>query len=253
MKKLGCICAVALLLFFMGMIGALPLFEPPLLLLFGWTISAVRFVHAWHFSAGAVALFVFAVILLVTGSHAFLRWLYRSAHRDQANAGAAPTGWRWKWTLCGYGIGACSLIAIACVVLTIHQVYWMSRSSEPWYENRSATFLVLSYTAHGLTETADACGWDSTKTRAAFWAGTGYGRPPGELLQPIWIPRDQTTLQAILLVPRQELTNRVNRFALMQPGTNIVLQPLGTLPTTLARLGVMPKPQKADKPEPLLP
>ena len=257
MKRFG--CTVLLLLggvFAFFLLSLAPhLLGPPILLLFGWVPALGRFVRAWHAGPGAVALFALATLVLVAGGHRFLRWLAAGLKKAEGSDGTAPGRWRWRWTACGFGLAFCALVAVVCVVLTVHQLHWMSKSSEPWFVNLTARRLTWLRAAHDLELVAQTNHWDSGKTRAAFWKMASYGAdmPDWESLETVWVEKDAQTLRAIVLVPRDLGQRSVGRFTLLQPGMNHTMQSLEALPAVLASFGLSPPELKPEPRTPLLP
>ena len=167
-SRLAVLFGIALLFLFLIFPGHL-LVAPIILritLLIGWWPSMVRLIRAWHPGAGGIALFVFAVVLLVAGSHSFLRWLYASLRNG--NDSRWPANWRWKWTVCGLAMLACALLAICSLVLTTHQIYWISKSSDPLFAAPFRKRNEVRGEAISLQMDADKLQWDSAKTRESF-------------------------------------------------------------------------------------
>jgi hypothetical protein len=241
MKRVLLRLAVLLILLLIG-VGFVPAISAPLVaavtLLLGWWPSMVRLIGAWHPSRNGIALFVFAVILLVAGSHSFLRWLYASL-RNQSDS-RWPAYWRWKWTVCGFAMLACGLLAICCLVLTTHQIYWISKSSDPLFADPFRKGLTV---AMELQTKADELRWNSLKTHEAFLRNDLYGGSArsediaAETIQPVWIEKDSQTLRAIVLIPRRPLFRTTAWVAVVQPGTNYFVK-LDELPQVLASFGI---------------
>lgn len=66
---------------------------------------------------------VYAVLLLA-GSHLFLRWLYREMSKGR---------WRFGWTLAGFLIVLLMFVAGTAAVGVVHQVTWLARSPRPMF------------------------------------------------------------------------------------------------------------------------
>src|SRR5436309_2896101 len=77
-------------------------------------------------------------LLLIAGSHLFLRWLYREM--KGANDASNRDTWKWRWTLSGFSIVVLMFAAGIAVTGVAHQVTWMSRSGEPLYRKGSARY-----------------------------------------------------------------------------------------------------------------
>lgn len=243
---------VAVFLFFILMIGP-GLLAAPIILLVGWWSSMARLIKAWHPGSVGVALFVLAVVLMVAGTHWFLRWVYASARHPAADR--VSTEWRWKWTLCGFGVLTCSLLAICAMVLTTHQTYWISKSSDPLFSDPFRERLRTLSIAVNLQRQADELQWDSIKTRECFLQknSTVSGQPATEAIQPVWIEKDEHSLRAIILIPRRPLHRATARLAVLQPGTNFTTHRLEELPTVLASLGIDQTSHNPSGPVSLLP
>jgi len=210
-------------------------------LLLGWWPSMFRLIGAWHPSAVGIALFVFAAIVLVAGSHSLLRWLYAGLrNRDDSRW---PVAWHWKWTICGFAMLACALVAICSLVLTTHQVYWISKSSDPLFADPFRKGLGVRRVARELQMKADDLLWNSVKTHEAFLQNDLATRSPrsedlpAETIQPVWIEGNSQTLRAIVLIPRRPLFHATAWVAVLQPGTNCAVEP-DQLPQVLASFGI---------------
>lgn len=149
----------------------------------------------------------------------------------------------------------CSLIAICSLVLTFHQLYWISRSSEPFFANPLREKAGLIILADSLKTDADEAEWDLVKTRDAFWRrNSEIARlPAAELVQPVWIPQDETRLRAIVLVPRHPAYRSSALVAILQPGTNRLTRHLNELPDVLNAFGLRASAQAVPQKPALLP
>jgi hypothetical protein len=212
--------------------------EPPITLLIGWWPSGVRMLQACHPHPTGAVWFLLAVIVLVAGTRAFLQWL--TVKWRGKSDGAVASGWRWKWTVCGFGIVFCSLVAISSLVLTTHQLYWLSKSSDGLFGDPWIRFPGLHAAARELNNTADDLEWDNSKTRQAFEkAGrVNFGQPVWEETQAVWIEQDEHHLRAVVLIPRHPVHRRWARIAVVQPGTNCAWYELDKLPEVLAAFGI---------------
>jgi len=172
---------------------------------------------------------------MVAGSHAFLRWLYASGRGGKDSHW--PDEWRWRWTVCGFAMLTCTLLAIGSAILTTHQIYWLSKSSDPLvsdpFRERYGALMVIG----SLRKEADELQWDSVKTRESFDNVMISGQPAIETLQPVWVERDDHSLRAIILIPRRPLQRAKARLAILQPGKYFTTN-LDELPRVLASFGI---------------
>jgi hypothetical protein len=225
---------IVLFLVFVGETGPLLV---PMTLLTGWVFSVARLVNAWHPATEVVAMAGLGVIVLLAGSHAFIWWLASHLLSDEKDS--RQVVWSWKWTLCGFGIAFCALLAIGAAMLTTHQIYWLSRSTEPWYVSSRQRF-ESALVAMKLRKEAEALQWDSAGTRAAFWRmRSGNDQPVCESIQPVWVERDMKTLRAVLLIPRRKIPGDKTRIAIIQPEDKYYSgEKLEALPQVLASFGI---------------
>ncbi len=246
------IAALVVLLAFIVLIGP-GLLAAPIALFIGWVFSVARLLRSWHPSARSVLLFALATILLVAGTHGFMRWLYSFPKRKEDSR--LPSDWPWKWTLCGYGMTFCTLVAVGSLVLTTHQLYWLSKASDPLFTDPIRERLPSLVAARTLQNLAEEARWDIVKTRAAFWqqASAAGGQPAMETLQAVWIEQDGGRLRAVVLIPRRPLHRTRARVMVVQPGTNLVTRNLDELPQVLASFGIGNIARASKTPVPLLP
>lgn len=230
--KVGIFFAVISLL-----LGLVAPFQVPLTLLFGWAPSSARLLGAWHPNLQTMAMLGLALIGLVAGTHGFMRWLYASLADDGKNP-RFPI-WPWRWSLCGFGIAFCALLAMGAAMLTTHQIYWLSKTDQPWFVSSRQRFEIL-LAAIEFRKQAETLRWSSAETRAAFWGmRLSNSQPVGEQFQPVWIEKDKTTLQAVLLIPRRRAFEGRAGFVVIQPGNKYYeRQKLESLPTVLASFGI---------------
>jgi hypothetical protein len=59
-----------------------------------------------------------------------------------------------------------------------------------------------------------------------------------EVFQPVWIGGEAHRLSAIILIPRRPMHRAKAKFALVQPGTNLVMKGLEELPQVLRSFGI---------------
>jgi prepilin-type processing-associated H-X9-DG protein len=102
-----------------------PLLKPVFL---GWAIYLMRVLPMARVNWGAVVYAGVCLILLVGGSHLFLRWLYRGLH---------DASWRLKWTLSGSTVIALLFFASMSVMGLAHQTAWLITSPYPLTERRA--------------------------------------------------------------------------------------------------------------------
>jgi len=223
---------ISVCLFFILLIGP-GLLNAPITLLIGWWSSAALLLRGWHPGSTGVVLFILAALFLVAGTHRFLNWVY-TAQTTADNS--ALGGWRWKWTLCGFGGITCTLFAICAMVLTTHQLYWMSRSSDPLFTDPFRERVRRLRFALDLQKKAEELKWDTAKTRECFQQDSfiGSGRSAAEAVQPVWIERDERSLRAIILIPRHPLNRTAAGLTVLQPGSDPAKYGLDELPRVLA-------------------
>jgi hypothetical protein len=246
------VIALAVVLFFILMVEP-GLLAAPITLFIGWWASLIRFWKAWHSNAYAVWLFIFALVALVGGAHFFMRWLYASLRNKPENA--LPSQWPWKWTLCGCAMLFCALLAIFSVVLTTHQIYWISKSTDPLLADPFRERISILYAAKTLQKDAEELHWDSAKTRASFWQGkrASIGQPALEVIQPVWIEKDDHTLCAVILIPRRPMFRATTKLVVIQPGSDLAMRNLNELPQVLASFGIGNITEGSNRPTTLLP
>jgi hypothetical protein len=236
------VVALAVFLFLTLLIGPQILAAPVMLLaalFLGWVPSAARLWRAWHPGLPSVLLFFLATAAMVAGTHRFLKWLNTAIQGEREEVAARP--WPWKRTLCGFGMLFCALVAICSLVLTVHQVYWMSTSPDPLFSDPTRDRMATVIAATDLKRNAEESQWDSVKTRAAFFRTKSLTRQVAvaEVFRPVWIEQDDHRLRAVILIPRHPLQRASASFALVQPGANLKTERLETLPQVLASFGIV--------------
>jgi len=214
------------------------LYAPPFALCFGWISAMLRYVAVWHPSLSSIIWFSAALATLIVGAHLFLGWLYSSIRGEQL--GSLPVNWRWKWTLCGFGAAACSLLAIVCIVLTTHQVFWMSKSSDSLLVELTIDRAVIRSVAQDLKRAAEAEHWDSGKIRAGFYRQQDaiLKGVAVEGFEPVWVSGDNQSLRAIILSPRSPLHRSTASVIVIAPDKENAAHPLDELQQVLVSLGV---------------
>jgi len=209
----------------------------PITLVFGWWPSMLRLCSRVHLAAGRMALLSIAIFALVAGSHFFLRWIYAELGNS---AGSSPRRWRVKWTLCGFGILLCTLAAIGSAILTTHQLFWLSRSSDPLLAETVRERIRVLQLADHLQEFAEENSWEPEKVREAFLNDRELraGQSPMEILQPVWVRKDSQSLEAIVLIPRRPLFRSSARIVVLQSGAKPAYHEMDELSEVLARFGL---------------
>jgi hypothetical protein len=210
----------------------------PYTLLVGWVPSAGRILHSWHAALGGELWLAFALVVFVVGVHWFSRWVFAAKRRNEQ--GAHSLAWRWKWTLCGFGLVSCALLAMGSLILVTHQLYWMSRTADPVitpYPDREAR---SQYSIAELTTAAAReADWETARTQTAFSNLLGYERTPAsEYVQAVWIEANPGKLRAILLIPRKPLVFARARFFVIEAAGSTRFYPLDRLQEMLAGFGL---------------
>jgi prepilin-type processing-associated H-X9-DG protein len=103
-------------------------------LLVGWVDFLRRVLPQVHVRWDLVASALFYAAVLVAGSHAFLRWLYREMSGPCVAGGSpSPGAWRLRWTLGGFAIIALMFTAGMAAIGVAHQTAWLVTSREPLF------------------------------------------------------------------------------------------------------------------------
>lgn len=212
-------------------------------LLDGWWFSGWRLIDAWRPGASGSGYFFLGLAVTVAGTHRFLSWVCSA--REGAE-GSPPVRWRWKWTLCGFGMLACILAAICSLVLTTHQVYWISKSTDPILVDPFKERLKLAQLSE-LQQQAEELQWNTAKLRELFGKDAlgDSGGSALEAVQPVWIENRDGSLRAVILVPRHPLIRANAPLIVLQPGTKSTAHRLKDLPRVLASLEVPGSPKRA--------
>jgi len=96
--------------------------------LFGWIhflIHAVPQIRVRWAPIGSTAVYV---VMLLSGSHYFLRWLYR-----EMRGSAVPPNWNWRWTIGGFLIIVLMFTSGMAAIGAAHQTAWLVNSPEPLF------------------------------------------------------------------------------------------------------------------------
>ena len=98
-------------------------------MLFGWVpflIHAVPQIRVRWSPIGSTAVYI---VLLLSGSHYFLRWLYR-----EMRGSAVPPNWNWRWTVGAFLIIVLMFTSGMAAIGAAHQTAWLVNSTEPLYK-----------------------------------------------------------------------------------------------------------------------
>jgi hypothetical protein len=224
------IIAILVILFLMVFIPTLVIvtFQLAYIALFGWISSFIRLVQRFEHHHSSLTWFALAAMGLFFGAHFFLRWVY--SHRRASSTDRSSRVWPLRWTACGFGIMACTLIAAACAVLTVHQSFWLARSSEPMfapvnpYLQFSDAFSIASMTSTNRLRTG--------QIRAR------YDRTMLEEARVLVVGEENEPVRAVIVIPRHPLIRSAARVYLMEHGTDVVSTNLNGLPEILDRYGI---------------
>jgi hypothetical protein len=202
----------------------------------GWAFSLARLLRSVRLDFESLMLPALALVILVAGSHGFARWLHASA--GSATNPETAAHWRWRWTLSGFGILFLTLLAIGSGILATHQVFWLSKSSEPWFVALRGQQLFLMGAANQLQIEATKEDWDREKAQEAFLRLELQNKIAWEELDPIWVEAGSNRLSAIVLIPRKPASGQPARFILIRPEVRWETLPLEKLPSVLGSLGL---------------
>jgi hypothetical protein len=237
--KIVILVVMALVLWFV--VGPV-LLAVPITLLYGWLPALFRLLRAWRFGPSAALLYGLTAAIVLFGTHYFLRWLYAGSGESQKTQALR---WPWKWTVCGFGILFCTLLAVSSGILTTHQLYWISKSADPLVADEITAGSRCFTVASGLQARAEDAQWDGARVRASFEAfhlssilGSDKGGPALEKVQPIWVGQADSRLRAIVLIPRRPLVRRRARIAVIEPGRTLTFKGLDELPQVLDSFGI---------------
>lgn len=206
----------------------------------GWAFSLARLLRSVRLDVESLMLPALALLILMAGTHGFARWLHAAAGNATSpeTAAPAPPRWRWRWTMSGFGILFLTLLAIGCGILTTHQVFWLSKSSEPWFVPLRGQQLFLMGVANHLQLEATKQDWDREKAQEAFLRLEISNKIAWEELDPIWVEAGSNRVSAIVLIPRKPAPRQPARFILIRPEVRWETLPLEKLPSVLASLGL---------------
>jgi hypothetical protein len=113
-------------------------------LLIGWVGFIRRVTPQVRVRWDLVGSALFYATVLVAGSHAFLRWLYREMSGPVVAGGSpASRAWRLRWTLGGFAIIVLMFTAGMAAIGVAHQTAWLVTSREPLFRRTSRANRVL--------------------------------------------------------------------------------------------------------------
>jgi prepilin-type processing-associated H-X9-DG protein len=95
-------------------------------LAFGWIGFLQRVAPQIQIRWDIAASSAVCAVVLVIGSHLFLRWLYRQTGGDGTSPDARR--WRWRWTLSGAGLVLLMFSAGIGAIGVVHQTAWLATS-----------------------------------------------------------------------------------------------------------------------------
>lgn len=102
------------------------------ILVFGWIPFLRRVIPQLHVRWDMVISAAVYTLVLATGGHFFLRWLYREI-RGSNQSDDALSKWKWRWTLGGLLLILLMFAAGIATVGIAHQTTWLVRSPESLY------------------------------------------------------------------------------------------------------------------------
>ena len=222
------------------------LFDPsiiilPITLCFGWLPASVRYWAPLHPNTRVLISLCLALAGLVVGAHLFLRWLYVSI-RSSGGGSRLTVNWRWKWTLCVFGITGCSLLAIGCLILTTHQIYWISKSPDSILTDPYRQIRRMRMAALELKALAETNHWEVSETADAFYHQNGFRfpEPVAEEIRPVWVVAETNanTLRAVILLPQRPLIRSTAGILVIERGKDDMLRPFDELSQVLSAFGI---------------
>jgi hypothetical protein len=229
--------AIAVLVFLIFTVLGLEILEIPFILVTGWLPSIIRLFSGVRPATGEATGLVLAILVLVAGTHFFLLWVYSESGKSK---GCMPGIWRWRWTVCGFAMLLCTLMAVGSAILTTHQLFWLSRSSNPMGGDAARENIRISLLSHRLKVHSDQSQWIPEKVREAFLSDQVLlsGLTPIEIAQPVWVQKDPRSLDAIILIPGRPLFHDRARIMVLRPGKEPVGHKLDELPEVLTSFGL---------------
>ncbi len=149
---------------------------------FGWILFLQRVIPKIHVQWGSLSGALVYAVLLITGTHWFLKWLYR-----EMRAPAAPPAWRLRWTFSGALIILLMFLAGMAAIGVAHQTAWLVNSPEPIFKR------------HGEQNNRIKCGSNLKRTAQSLslYAADHAGKYPPDLS----LLLDEDTPSAVFVCP----------------------------------------------------
>jgi len=167
-------------------------------------------------------------------------WLLAAIYRQLRRAEAAPTGWRWRWTIIGYaGIWLLFAICLGATGLFQH-TSWLLQEKKPWYQPWLNPYSELRSAEGAIQQILLENNGEIDKTRAAFQIFPATPRRAGsvELLSDrfdaILYANTNHQVEAWVLIPRDWDTAKARYFSVSAEQFQVL--PLSDLQSTLVKL-----------------
>jgi hypothetical protein len=144
-------------------------------LLLGWVGYAQRVFPKVGPTAGGFLTAAVCLLILATGLHAFLGWLYRNIGRVSGEA-PTPRRWRARWT--GSLLTVIVLMFVAGIAATgvVHQAVWIARDRGHWTVVRPFAAVMrsnLGTVVQGARTLASVSGSEGSLPAPAVWNDHG--------------------------------------------------------------------------------
>ena len=125
---------------------------------------------------------------------------------------------------------SCALVATACLVMTVHQIFWLSHSSDPLLASvfRYDTMMAV----HTVRRAGETEGRETSKIRSQ------YSLVLLEATQAIFVGEENKPVRAVILIPRHPLHRADSKIVIVENGTDQVSLDRGRLAEVLARYGL---------------
>jgi hypothetical protein len=195
----------------------------------GWCPACYRLIERVHANRPSTAPFLGGLAILLAGTHQFLRWFY--ARRSSPDGTGTARAWPWRWTVCGFGALACSVMAAGCAILVVHQLYWLSRSNDLVFPQGRGTRSKMRV-AWLLNRNAEASGPRTGRLKAEF------DRVELEENDVLFVGGDDEPVEAVIVIPRRPMRRAEASILLLRHGTNRVDTPPERLADILAQYGI---------------